>query len=325
MPRLNEFGMPARLLTFVVSALLTLALTQGLHAETLKIASPQRGSWEGAIPELGKQQGIFQKHGLDLDIVYTSGGGETMQTVIGGAVDVGLSAGTSGAFGAYAKGAPIRIIAASSTGSAELFWYVAAKSPIQNIREANNATLAYSTAGASTHITVMRFIRDYNLKANPVATGNPASTFTQVMSGQVDVGWAVAPFALDALNQGQVRVVARASDLAAIRQQTIRVQIVNTKTLAEKKDALVRYLRAYRETIEWMYSSPNTLPRYMAFSGFSEGAVRRMLKEFIPKESLQTSEIKGIKEGMDDGIQFKLLAAPLTDQQLKELIQILPN
>ena len=40
-------------------------------AETLKIASPIRGSWEGAIPELGKQAGIFQKHGLDLDIFYT--------------------------------------------------------------------------------------------------------------------------------------------------------------------------------------------------------------------------------------------------------------
>jgi NitT/TauT family transport system substrate-binding protein len=317
--------MPARNLTLVAFALLALALPQGARAETLKIASPQRGSWEGAIPELGKQQGIFQKHGLDLDINYTSGGGETLQIVIGGAVDVGLSAGTSGVFGAYAKGAPVRIIAASSTGSAELFWYVPAKSPIQNIREANNATLAYSTTGASTHIAVMRFIRDYNLKATPVATGNPSSTFTQVLSGQVDIGWAVAPFALDALNQGQVRLVARAADLAAIREQTIRVQIVNTKTLAEKKDALVRYMRGYRETVDWMYSSPDAVARYMAFSKFSEGAVRRMLKDFIPKESLQTVAIKGIKEGMDDAIQFKLLTAPLSEPQLKELIQILQN
>jgi ABC-type nitrate/sulfonate/bicarbonate transport system substrate-binding protein len=310
---------------FLLVALALLTLPQSSHAETLKIASPQRGSWEGAIPELGMLQGIFQKHGLDLDIVYTSGGGETMQIVIGGAVDVGLSAGTSSAFGAYAKGAPVRIIAASSTGSQELFWYVPTKSPIQNIREANNTTLAYSTTGASTHIAVMRFIRDYNLKANPVATGNPAATFTQTMSGQVDIGWAVAPFALDALNQGQVRVVGRASDIAAIREQTIRLQIVNTKTFAEKKDALVRYMRAYRETVDWMYASPDAVPRYMAFSGFSEGAVRRMLKDFIPKESLQTSEIRGIKEGMDDAVQFKFLAAPLSEQQLKELIQILPN
>ena len=35
-------------------------------------------SWEGAIPELGKESGIFQKQGLDLDILYTQGGGETL-------------------------------------------------------------------------------------------------------------------------------------------------------------------------------------------------------------------------------------------------------
>ena len=49
------------------------------HAETLKIASPIRGSWEGAVPHLGQEHGIFQKYGLALDIMYTAGGGETLQ------------------------------------------------------------------------------------------------------------------------------------------------------------------------------------------------------------------------------------------------------
>jgi NitT/TauT family transport system substrate-binding protein len=315
----------SRNLCKVACSLLALALTHGAVAETLKIASPQRGSWEGAIPELGKQQGIFQKYDLDLDIVYTSGGGETLQAIISNSVDVGLSAGTSAVFGAYAKNAPVRIIAASSTGSAELFWYVPASSRIKSMRDANDATLAYSTTGASTHIAVMRFIRDYNLKAKPVATGNPAATFTQVLSGQVDIGWAVAPFALDAIHQGQLRVVARASDIAAIRAQTIRVQIVNSQTLAAKTDAIGRYLRAYCETLDWMYASPDAIKRYLAFSGFSESAVQQMLKDFISKESLQTGEIKGIKEGMDDAIQFKFLTSPLSDQQLSEMIQIPKN
>src|SRR5215213_2155637 len=61
------------------------------NAQQLKIASPQRGSWEGAVPELGREQGIFKKHGLDLEILYTAGGGETLQTVVSGAVDIGLS------------------------------------------------------------------------------------------------------------------------------------------------------------------------------------------------------------------------------------------
>ena len=110
----------------IATRLLALAAIVGFAqaacaADVFRVASPNRGSWEGAIPELGKQAGIFQKHGLDLDIIYTSGGGETMQVVISGSVDVGLSAGLAGAFGAYSKGAPLRIIGASSTGSREIF------------------------------------------------------------------------------------------------------------------------------------------------------------------------------------------------------------
>jgi NitT/TauT family transport system substrate-binding protein len=48
------------------------------------------------------------------------------------------------------------------------------------------------------------------------------------------------------------------------------------------------------------------------------------MAEFITKESLQPSQIHGIKESMDDALQFKFLTAPLSEQQIKELIHILP-
>ena len=302
---------------------LALAASYASAADVLKIASPQRGSWEGAIPELGQQQGIFKKHGLDLDILYTAGGGETLQAVISGAVDVGLSAGTLGVMGAFAKGAPIRIVAASSTGSRELFWYVPASSPLRAIRDAKDGTtIAYSTTGASTHITVLRFISDYGLKAKPVATGDISATTTQAMSGQVDVGWSVAPFNLDPLAKGEIRLVARASDIERIRGQTIRVQITNLDTLEKKKDIIARSLAAYRETLDWMYASPEAVARYVAFSKLPESAVKRMLAEFLPKESLQLDTVEGVATSMQDAIQFKFLTAPLSDAQLKELIRI---
>ena len=305
-----------------VLAALACALPRPLAAETLKIASPIRGSWEGAIPELGQQAGIFRKHGLDLDILYTQGGGETMQVVVSGAVDIGLSAGMLGSLGAYGKGAPVRIIGASSTGSRETFWWVPARSPLRSIREVNGQTIAYSTTGASSHISVLHFISEYRLNARPVATGDVPATITQVMSGQVDIGWSVAPFVLDLLEKGEARMIGRASDIPTVLGQTIRVQIINAANLAAKKETVARYLKAYDETVDWMYASPEAVPRYLAFSGLSEPAVRRMLKEFIPKESLQTGRIMGIEESMKDAVQFKFLSAPLSAAQLKELIQI---
>jgi NitT/TauT family transport system substrate-binding protein len=302
-----------------------LALALGMasaSAETLKLASPQRGSWEGAVPELGQQQGIFKKHGLELDILYTAGGGETLQAVVSGAVDLGMSAGTLAILGAFQKGAPVRIIGASSTGSRELFWYVVADSPVRSMQDANDKTIAYSTTGSSTNIAVLRFIDAYKLKAKAVATGDVSATITQVMTRQVDVGWSVAPFNLKPLEEGKIRVIARASDLPAIRSQTIRVQIANANVLAQQQDAIVRYMKAYRETIDWMYASPEAVERYLKFSGFAADVVQRTLKEFIPKESLQTEQILGVEEAMHDAVRFKYLAKPLTPQQLAELVQI---
>ena len=97
--RMSEPGMGKKRLWALLAVIVSSVTPHGLAAETLKIASPIRGSWEGAIPELGKQAGIFRKYDLDLDILYTQGGGETLQVVMSGSVDIGLSAGVLGSLG----------------------------------------------------------------------------------------------------------------------------------------------------------------------------------------------------------------------------------
>src|SRR5262249_23948326 len=66
----------------------------------------------------------LQKHGLELEIVYTQGAGETQQAVISGSVDLGIAAGVMGVLSAYSKGAPVRVIGAETTGAKDLYWYV---------------------------------------------------------------------------------------------------------------------------------------------------------------------------------------------------------
>jgi len=88
-------------------------------ADVFKLAIGQRGLWDSAIAEIGTETGIFARHGLELQTFYTSGGGETQQAVISGSSDIGVSAGTLGVLGAYAKGAPVRIIAGEATGTAD--------------------------------------------------------------------------------------------------------------------------------------------------------------------------------------------------------------
>src|SRR6266851_4969761 len=56
--------------------------------DTLRIAVGQRGLWDTSVAELGQRGGIFRKHGIVLDILYTQGGGETQQAVISGSVEL---------------------------------------------------------------------------------------------------------------------------------------------------------------------------------------------------------------------------------------------
>ena len=44
--------------------------------------------------------------------------------------------------------------------------------------------------------------------------------------------------------------------------------------------------------------------------------------ELVPKEALQTDEIKGLDAIMSDAVAQKFLSAPLTPDQIKELVQI---
>src|SRR5262249_2255498 len=103
-------------------------------AEVFKLAIGQRGLWDSAIAEIGTEAGIFARYGLELQAFYTSGGGETQQAVISGSSDIGVSAGTLGVLGAFAKGAPIRIIAGEATGTAE-YYFVRAESPVRTVRD----------------------------------------------------------------------------------------------------------------------------------------------------------------------------------------------
>jgi NitT/TauT family transport system substrate-binding protein len=290
--------------------------------DRLKLALGQRGNWDTAIAELGQGKGLFKQLGLDLEILWTQGAGESQQAVISGSVDIGL-AGTLAAFGAYQKGAPLRIIAAEATGAAD-FWYVRADSPIHSIKDLDGRTIAYSTTGASTHTLVLAFLRAGGTAGKPVATGGPAATFTQVMSGQVDVGWSAPPFGLDALQDNKIRVVARASDVPIGRDQTVRALVTTAQELGARPDAYSRFVEGYRNTIEWMYAGDDALEAYAAFARIPFAMARRVREEFFPKALVWPDRVSGIDTLMPDGVTFKYLREPLSKEQLAELIQIPP-
>jgi NitT/TauT family transport system substrate-binding protein len=61
---------------------LTMLASAGQRAmseDVLKVAIPQRGAWDAGLADLGERGGIFKKHGLKLEILYTQAGPESIR------------------------------------------------------------------------------------------------------------------------------------------------------------------------------------------------------------------------------------------------------
>jgi len=293
--------------------------------DTIKLAVGQRGNWDTSVSEVGQLAGIFKKHGLKLEIVYTQGAGETQQAVISGSVDIGIAAGVMGVLSAYSKGAPVRVIGAETTGAGDLYWYVKADSPIKSLKDTDGKIIGYSTNGSSTHGIVTAFMKQYNLNAKPTAMGGPAANITAVMSGQIDVGWAAPPFGLDQLDAKQIRMIATGNDASAFKGQTVRLNIANANYLQAHKDIIARYMKAYRETVNYMYTDPNALKVYADWLKISEAKAKRTRDDFFPTPSIEPDKIIGLDIIVRDAVALKFTATELNKAQLDELIQIPPR
>ena len=211
----------ARLTAAALGAVATFCAGQTcLAADQLKLAVGGRGVGETFVTEIGYKAGIFKKHNLELDLFYTDGGGETQQAVIAGSAQIGIASGFLGAIGVFAKGAPVRIIGGSYTGGAQVFWFVRADSPAKTPQDLEGKTIGYSTNGSSTHAGILALQKHYKVNFKPVQTGNAAATMTAVMSGQVDAGWAGAPFGVAELEAGKTRLIMKSGDAPDFDKQT---------------------------------------------------------------------------------------------------------
>ncbi len=315
--------MHLRALAFALS--LAFASTPASAQDRIKVAIGQIDAWANQIPTLGMQAGIFQKHGIELENFGTQGAGETLQAVISGSADIGIGIGTSGAMRAFVRGAPIRVIAAAYAGTGDQYWYVKPESPLKSLADATDKhTLSYSTNGATSHAIALAFGRQLGVKAKPIATGGPPATYTMTMSGQVDIGWGVMPFGLKEYQDGKFRIIARGSDVPTMRNQTMRVQVVNLTALKERKDVMLRFMRAYRETLDWMYSNPQAVKLYAEKMKMSEDLIVLQRDQFNPKDAMLPDRLSDLDLVMEDAVALKFLDKPMTKDELTELFQIPP-
>jgi NitT/TauT family transport system substrate-binding protein len=285
--------------------------TAQARPETLKLVIPQKGNWNSSMAEYGARKGFFRDEGLDLAITYTDGGANTEQAVVSGSADLAVASGLLGIISAYVKGAPIRVISASMTGASDIYFFARADSGIKSLADATGKTIGYSAPGSSSNLITLALIRHAGVAAQPVAAGGIPAIFTQVMSGQLDIGHAVPPLGLKEVAEGKIVIVAQGNDVPELRDQTVRVNVVNLTTLQTRRDAVRRFARAYDRTLSWAYTGGEAIAMFAADNRVSEEIARRTVEDFVPRATMQEFEIKGLQRTLDDAYDAKRLSKKL--------------
>ena len=173
----------------------------------------------GVPYEVARSAGLFSKHGLDVELVYTRGGNAAMQALVGGAVDYAATA-LDVALQAYANvGADIRRFAV--TGQLPLFAVITAPKTageIRAIKDLEGRTVAVSGLGNADHALTLFLLKQANADASKVQFATMGVNLLEALrQGQIDAGLVQEP-ALTLLTRAGARVLANLMDLDDARK-----------------------------------------------------------------------------------------------------------
>ena len=293
-------------------------------AEPIKVVVSQKDGWDASVVELGTRAGIFKDQGLDVELLFASGGGEPIQALISGSVDISVSTGFLATLGAIAKGGPLEIVSSAFTGTSDVFWYVPTDSSIKSLADTPGRSVAFTGYGSSSQLILLSLLEQNKIaNVKTVAGGNPAAIQTAVMSGQIDVGFSLAPMNLRAVDEGKVRIVARGGEVLAMKDQTTRINVVSTRALTEKPETIRRFMRGLNKSMDFMYGDERALQWFGEMHKLTVEQTRRSRDTYHPRAAMQTGAPKNLDLTIAQAKQYKYVPADFSMEKLAPRMRLI--
>jgi ABC-type nitrate/sulfonate/bicarbonate transport system substrate-binding protein len=132
------------------SAMLPVAapITPARAAQKLRVAKVVPFAWTFTPLDIGLQEGIFAKQGLDVEATASSGDAKLQQLLASGSVDIGIGSGPGMAFSA--KGAPQKAVAEMYGAPRNMAVMVGYDSAIKTVADLKGKKLGCTTVGSLT-------------------------------------------------------------------------------------------------------------------------------------------------------------------------------
>jgi len=197
-----------------------------------------------ALPWIAKEAGIFQRHGLDVELVYIASGSRAVQTLVGGSVDVAEVGGPAGV-DARLAGADTVYIALPVT---RVLVFTVAAPQIQRIEDMRGKTIGVTRVGTVTDFFTRLYLRQNNLVPDKDVMIRQAGGLPEIVAalkaGQVEGGTFGFPAVLHARAAGfRVLVDYNVSGY----RYPLSSLIVTQRLLRSQESAVRRLLEAHIE------------------------------------------------------------------------------
>ena len=307
-------------LPLIAAMLAVLALPAGAK-DKVRIVDTQATIFDAFALYHAQAEGYFDAENLDASIIVGPGGSGSLQIAVTGSADIVFGPGILSVINAYAKGAPVVIIANGKRGASELFWYVKQNSPIKSFKDLDGKDFTYSTPGSFTHLFAQTMARELGIKPKFVSSTPMAAVRTQMMSGQLDTAWSGFPNMLDVIRSGEGRIIGTGDDSVTLRSGSHRVIVANTNWLAKNRDVAARAMRAIWKGQQFNFSGEQALRRYAEHWKIDFDDAKKV-GQFFKLEDLTPAPVSKLLESLQMAEEYGFIKAPLTEAQKKGLIDI---
>jgi NitT/TauT family transport system substrate-binding protein len=247
---------------------------------------------------VAKDAKLFEKHGLNVDLVMITGGARSVAALLGGSTQFATGSGTA-PLQAYARGSDVTILAASYNKFPYAF---VVKPEIRSPKDLRGKRVGILNFGGSNDIALQLALKEWGLKQNEmnVMIGGDAPTrLLGLTVGSLDATILSPPHLTMAVRAG-FKILADMGDMhARFSQSTLYVR---RGYLKDNRDTVKRFLKAYSEAIRVLKSDRERTIKIFAQRMRLDD--REILNEtynyFAPRFSFPPRvDMQGIKDTLD--------------------------
>lgn len=231
--------------------------------ETLRVGKGFPSLFQFTPLDVGIAEGIFKKHGLEVEASAFAGDAKLQQAFAAGAVDLGIGSGPGMAF--IVKGSPTLGVAEEAGPPLGITLTSLASGPIATIADLKGKTASISSVGSQTEWMVRELSRQQGWGPDGitlVALGDVPAQLSALRTKQVDA----VPFDITTAYQlsasGEVRILLKFGDI--VKDYVNHVIYATTDVIQKRPEDVRRFLAGWFETIAFVKHNKSETVRVAA-------------------------------------------------------------